>query len=75
MARRKLEAMIPSSERWPIREAVLEVVEHLQFHILQHSKSSTEILSAVQIMRKPHEQQPDQREAFEQRLAQIKSRA
>jgi hypothetical protein len=74
MAMRKLEETLPRSERWPIREVVLEIVQAMCLKMLQHSKSTADIIANAQPPRRTADITPDQRDAHAARMAAMKAR-
>ncbi len=70
---RKLDELLPNSQKMPIRELVTELFEGAKYAILKHRKTPQEIFQTIAPELKM-DNGPNQREAHEKRLQTMKNR-
>jgi hypothetical protein len=70
---RKLDELVPSSERYPVKQLVTELFESAKYAILKQRKTIPEILGKTPMELKG-EAVPSQKEGHDKRLAAMKGR-
>lgn len=68
---RKLDEMLPTSERFPIKDLVTELFEKAKFEILKHRKDGYELLKRHPELKTDT---PNQKEAHDRRIQAMKTR-